>query len=209
MNRAAEGTTGGDVAEVSLGDRTALALDAYRIGLTAPLEQVVRDVTPLLWNVVRSQGVERDVADDVVQGVWLAFVRNADTIRDPQAALKWLLVTARRAAWQAVGRGRDEQRRTTALPEPDESPAREPRSAEPAPDETLLTSERDRVLWTAFSALPERCRQILRFVAFADRPDYKAIAELTGMGVTSVGVTRGRCLAKLRTLLDDEGWVRA
>ena len=43
-----------------------------------------------------------------------------------------------------------------------------------------------------------------RAVAVADRPDYRAIAEVTGMKVTAVGVTRGRCLAKLRALLDDE-----
>jgi DNA-directed RNA polymerase specialized sigma24 family protein len=41
-------------------------------------------------------------------------------------------------------------------------------------------------------------------VALADRPDYRAISALTGVPVTSVGVTRGRCLAKLRRLLDDD-----
>lgn len=206
MNRAPEGSTDGDVTRMSLGDRAALALEAYRMGLTDPLADVVRELTPLLWNVVRSQGVDRDTADDVVQGVWLAFVRSAETIRDPHAVLKWLVVSARRAAWQASGKGRDEARRTVALAD-DGEPAREVPDAGPRPDESAVTAERDALLWDAFSGLPERCRQILRFVAFADRPDYKAIAEVTGMGVTSVGVTRGRCLAKLRNALDsDERW---
>lgn len=209
MNRTPEGATDDDAVRTSLGDRAALALEAHRMGISGPLDEIVRELTPLLWNVVRSQGVDRDVAEDVVQSVWLAFVRSSDSIRDPHAVLKWLVVSARRAAWQATGRTRDEARRQVPLPVGEDVPAREPADPGPSPDEEVVTLERDRLLWRTFLRLPERCRQILRFVAFADRPDYKAIAEVTGMGVTSVGVTRGRCLAKLRTLLDDEGWVRS
>lgn len=196
-----------DVGErTGLAVRAAEALEAYRAGRTAPLEGLVREATPLLWNVARSQGVERDEAQDVVQGVWLAFVRSAATIREPEAALKWLLVSVRRASWQAVAHRRGDARRTTTL-EDDAGVRPELRSPEPAPDESVLTDERDRVLWRRFRLLPERCQQVLRFVAMADRPDYRAIAEVTGMQVTAVGVTRGRCLAKLRALLaTEEGW---
>lgn len=186
--------------------RAAVALEAYRAGRTAPLEDLVREATPLLWNVVRSQGVERDEAEDVVQGVWLAFVRSAASIREPDASLKWLLVSARRAAWQVVARRRGDARRTTSLDD-DPVPRTELRSPDAAPDDAVITDERDRVLWRRFLLLPERCQQVLRFVAMADRPDYRAIAEVTGMQVTGVGVTRGRCLAKLRALLAaEEGW---
>lgn len=207
MNRTAEGAA--DVEPSSLGDRAAAALAAYRDGRTELLADAVREITPLLWHIVRSQGVGRDEAEDVVQGVWLALVRNADSVRDPQAILKWLVVSARRAAWQAAGRRRDQDRRTTALPDDGPAPTRALPSTEPSPEEPVLTAERDRVLWQHFSKLPERCRQVLAAVAVADRPDYRTIAEVTGMPVTSVGVTRGRCLAKLRALLaDDEGWMR-
>ncbi|WP_199422669.1 RNA polymerase sigma factor [Actinotalea solisilvae] len=200
--------TAGPAAD-DVGERTGLAalaaaaLEAYRAGRTAPLEDLVREATPLLWHVVRSQGVERDEAQDVVQGVWLAFVRSAATIREPDAALKWLLVSARRAAWQVVAHRRGDARRTTALDD-DGVAHPELRSPDPAPDESVVTDERDRALWRRFVLLPERCQQVLRFVAMADRPDYRAIAEVTGMQVTAVGVTRGRCLAKLRALLATE-----
>lgn len=193
--------------QLTLGDRAALALEAYRIGVSDPFADVVPELTPLLWHVVRSQNVPRDLAEDVVQGVWLAFVRSADTIRDPQGALKWLLVTARRAAWEAARKHRDQERRTTPLPDGETPGAPELSARDLGPDEALLVDERDRVLWRNVRALPERCQQILRLLAFADRPSYHEIAEVTGMGVTSVGATRGRCLAKLRTrLADDEGW---
>ena len=211
MNRTADGTTGDiDVAPATLSGRASVALAAYRAGRTDLLSDLVREATPLLWHIVRSQGVDRDEAEDVVQGIWLAFVRNAESIRDPDAVLKWLVVSARRAAWQATRRRREHDRRTTELPDAELSPAKELRSADPPPDEPVLREERDRVLWRLFLDLPERCQQILRFVAIADRPDYRAIAAVTGVQVTAVGVTRGRCLAKLRALLaDDEGWVEA
>ena len=191
-----------------LARRAAAALAAHRAGDSAPLADLVREATPLMWHIVRSQGVDRDDAEDVVQGVWLAFVRNAEAIRDPDAVLKWLVVSARRAAWQAAGRRRDDLRRSTPLP--DGQTSAELASGEPAPDVPVLEAERDRTLWRRFLELPGRCQQILRFVAMADRPDYAAIAEVTGMRVTAVGVTRGRCLAKLRALLDsDERWMGA
>lgn len=203
MNRTTHGPA---PVEQSLGDRAAHALVAYRAGETEPMAALVREATPLLWNIVRSQGVERDEAEDVVQGVWLALVRHTDSVRDPQALLKWLVVTARRSAWQTTRRRRESDRRSVPLADDvDRMPGLT--SREPSPEEPVLLAERDQVLWRCFQALPERCRTILRSVAMADRPDYRRIAEEVGMRVTSVGATRGRCLARLRTLLDqDEGW---
>jgi DNA-directed RNA polymerase specialized sigma24 family protein len=57
------------------------------------------------------------------------------------------------------------------------------------------------VLWRHVAGLSERCRYLLRVIAFADRPDYAAIAEALGMPVGSIGPTRGRCLAALRAAL--------
>jgi RNA polymerase sigma factor (sigma-70 family) len=200
----------GETGSTTLGDRAAAALAAYRDGRTDLLEAFVREATPLLWHVVRAQGVERAEAEDVVQGVWLAFVRNAAQIREPEALLSWLLVSAKRAAWLAVRRHRGEEARSQVLPDLDDELHHELPSDDPAPDEWVIDDERDRALWRAFALLPDRCRTVLRAVAVADRPDYKAIAAATGMKVTAVGVTRGRCLAKLRTLLDeDERWVWA
>ncbi|WP_304606132.1 RNA polymerase sigma factor [Actinotalea lenta] len=191
---------------MTLGERGARALVEYREGRTGAFEAFVRDATPLLWHVVRGQGVAREQAEDVVQGVWVSFVRHAETIREPQAALAWLLVSARRAAWSAVRGTRAAAARARPLPD-DIDEAGEVPDAGVGPERHLLETERDRTLWRVFARLPERCRQILRCVAAADRPDYRAIAEVTGMKVTAVGVTRGRCLAKLRALLDqDDRW---
>ncbi|WP_425955054.1 RNA polymerase sigma factor [Xylanimonas sp. McL0601] len=189
----------------TLGDRAAHALLEYREGRTAPIGALVREATPLLWHTVRAQGVDRDTADDVVQSVWAALVRHADTIAEPHAVLKWLLVTARRAAWETVRRTREDQRRRAELPDdtPD-SPYTLP-DPQPGPDAHLLADERDRAVWRALRRLPERCQELLRLVSLADRPDYRMISTAIGMPVGSIGATRGRCLAKLRAVLDDMG----
>ncbi|WP_402461929.1 RNA polymerase sigma factor [Isoptericola aurantiacus] len=189
----------------SLGDRAAFALLEYREGRPEALGDFVREATPLLWRTVRSQGVERDAADDVVQQTWAALVRHVDTITEPLATLKWLLVTARRGAWEAVRKDRTDDMRRTELPDDDaETSATLPDPA-PGPEAELLRSERDRSLWAALGELPERCRELLRLVSLADRPDYKAISAAIGMPVGSIGATRGRCLAKLRAVLTDRG----
>ena len=194
----------GGALELTLGDRAALALEAYRAGIMGPVTDLVREATPLLWHVVRAQNVPRETAEDVVQGVWLAFVRNAGSIRDPQGSLKWLLVTARRAGWEAARKHRDHERRTAELPDGAADHRIELTSKEPEPAEVLLTDERDRELWSRFNQLSERCRQVLQLVAFADKPSYRLISQATGIAEVSVGTIRSRCLAQLRALLESE-----
>lgn len=191
--------------ESSLGDRGAFALLEYRDGRNEALADFVREATPLLWHTVRAQGVDREQADDVVQTVWVALVRNAMTIKEPHAVLKWLLITAKRAAWETVRKHRDEARRRTELPDDTEEGVPTLPSSDPTPDVEVLTNERDRGLWRALGRLPERCQKLLRLVSLADRPDYKAISAATGMPVGSIGSTRGRCLAKLRDIIDVQG----
>ena len=63
----------------------------------------------------------------------------------------------------------------------------------------------DERLWGAVERLPERCQALLRIVAFEHRPDYTTIAADLGMPVGSIGPTRGRCLQKLRTMIEKNG----
>jgi RNA polymerase sigma factor (sigma-70 family) len=173
--------------------RLAACLERARGGERAALDEVVRELNPLLWHVARAQGLGTEEAADVVQTAWLALLRQLHDIRSPQALTAWLVTTTRREAWQVRDRSR---RHTTdhtvleSLPDPG-----------PEPDERLLTSERDRILWAHFQRLPERCRALLRVVAHVDRPDYAVVSEALGMPHGSIGPTRGRCLAKLREML--------
>ncbi len=192
-----------DPAPETLASRAAAHFDAYRRGDEARMGELVALLTPILWHTVRAQRIDRDTAEDVVQTTWLALVRSADTISDPQAVLQWLIVSARREAWRVV-------KRTDRVDVTDFEADDLRTPPADAPDEVVVQADGDGRLWQHVSQLNERCRELLRVIAFADRPDYAAIAKALGMPMGSIGPTRGRCLAKLRqSLATDPGWERS
>lgn len=180
---------------MSLADSAATAFAAYQEGQRDQMRVLVELVTPPLWAVARSAGLTAAEAEDVLQDTWVALVRNASTVREPQAVFGWLLTTTRRAAWRAARRAPgDELDSETVSPD---SP----------PDAVVEEIDRDSRLWRHVAALSPRCQALLRVVAYATRPDYAAISAALGMPVGSIGPTRGRCLAALRTALaNDPAW---
>jgi DNA-directed RNA polymerase specialized sigma24 family protein len=60
-------------------------------------------------------------------------------------------------------------------------------------------------LWGAVATVDERCRKLLRVVAFMDRPDYQSLSKDLDMPVGSIGPTRARCLEKVRNALTRGG----
>lgn len=186
----------------SLVEQVAHAFADYQGGRTEAMSELVDATTGLLWHTARSQGLTAIQAEDVVQHTWLRFVEHAASITDPRAVLKWLLTTTRREAWAVARRARREDVRedvTETLPSL-------PHAAE-GPEQLLVRGQDAQVLWRHFRVLPERCQQLLRVVALAERPDYAQVAQAMGMPVGSIGPTRGRCLAKLRlALTNDPAW---
>jgi RNA polymerase sigma factor (sigma-70 family) len=186
-----------DPVQETLASRAADRFREYRAGQQAAIGDLVELVTPILWHTARAQRLDREAAEDVVQTAWLTLVRNAESIADEQAVLQWLIVTTRREAWRVVKRS-DRVEPRDVLGE--DGPA--PRSD--LPEEMVLQNDADGRLWQHVAQLPERCRALLRVIAFSDRPDYAAVARALSMPVGSIGPTRGRCLAKLRRQLDDD-----
>jgi RNA polymerase sigma factor (sigma-70 family) len=191
--------------------RASTAFSTYRDGDRAAFDELVGVVTPLLWHTVRAQGLDPVAAEDVVQTVWLRLLHSGDKIRDPRTVVAWLLTASRREAWRVGKRARDDLMRTAGLfGEEGEEITRVPsrRDGPPdRPDDVVCRQEGQRRLWQHVRELPERCRELMRVIAFADRPDYALIAEALGMPVGSIGPTRGRCLAKLRQeLARDPHW---
>lgn len=175
--------------------------ERYRNGDPRGLEDLVQLLTPVLWHVVRAYGLERDRAEDVIQTTWLTFVRRHASIEKPAAVSSWIIISARREAWRA---GRAKER---ATPTEDDVLATKVPDAESAESRVVLNDSQRR-LWRAVDSLSERCRHLLRVIAFDDRPDYAGIAEELAMPVGSIGPTRGRCLDKLRDTLREQGELR-
>ncbi len=174
-------------------DVAARAFAAWRGGDAAAFDDLVRALTSTLWHVARAYGLSREAAEDVVQSSWLALVRSADSVSDPQAVGGWLVTTTRRAAWREVARS------PRPVPGTQEALERRPDRAD-VEGEALAGLDAGAV-WDAVAALTARCQRLLRVVAFDERPDYARLAADLGMPIGSIGPTRRRCLDKLRASL--------
>jgi RNA polymerase sigma factor (sigma-70 family) len=184
----------------TLVSRAGEAFQRYRQGEQQAMAELVAMLTPILWHAVRAQRLDRESTEDVLQTTWLALVGHADRITDSRAVLQWLLVAARREAWRVV-RGHARQ----APYEIEEDAITSPEDE--LPENLVLRDVDDKILWSHIAQLPDRCRELLRVIAFADRPDYAELARALRMPIGSIGPTRGRCLAKLRSCLaSDARW---
>jgi RNA polymerase sigma factor (sigma-70 family) len=186
--------------------RATSAFESFRAGDRAAFDELVSVMTPLMWRTARGAGLDGTTAEDVIQTVWMVLLRSADSIRDGQSVVKWVLTSTRREAWRVSRRTRTDQQRSGAVFGVDAEEVMDLPSA-PMPEEQVFADDRQRRLWDHVGQLPARCRQLLGVIAFADRPDYAHLAEALGMPVGSIGPTRGRCLAKLKDLLaHDPQW---
>ncbi len=185
-----------------LAQRAGELFSDYRAGRPQAMGELVALLTPLLWQVARAHGSAPHAAEDVVQEVWLRLVDHADDVREPLAVLGWLVVAVKRQAWRD---GRSARRDSY-----DETGTVDPGTHVEDPESLTILTERQQALWNAVGELSERCRALLRLVAFVDRPDYDQVSAALGMPRGSIGPTRGRCLDKLRRTLDaDPSWAGA
>jgi len=168
-----------------------------RAGDRTALEQIVERLTPLVWNVARAQGLGKESAADAVQATWVMLLENWYVIRSPEALAGWLVIVTRRNA-RAI---RTTERRVE-LVEPHHL------TDDPDPvaglDTDLVNRERYRCLWDNLQKLPPTCQELLRILAFTGHTSHRTVLNVLDMPHGSIGPTRGRCLNKLRTLLQND-----
>jgi RNA polymerase sigma factor (sigma-70 family) len=158
-------------------------------------ERLVDQYARLIWSItVEFKLIESDAAD-VVQTTWLRLLQHIDRIQYPDRVGSWLAATARNeclrslAARKRVVLGHDDVELDNAVVHG------------PEVDERLLADERAQVVRDALSRLPRRWQRLLEML-MADPPvSYADISNELGLPVGSIGPTRGRCLARLRVLL--------
>lgn len=180
------------------GARIAGLVSEAQQGSEKALGQLVTELSPLLWQVARATGLGTDDAEDVLQTVWMRLVSHLDGIHTSGALTAWLVTTTKREAWRVRAAGRKQ------LPVDEGWLAGVPDQAAGSEEQAIIDDD-NRRLWGALGQLSPRCQELLRIIAFVPRPDYQAVADELGMPRGSVGPTRGRCLAKLRILLADDG----
>ncbi len=158
-------------------------------------ERLVDQYARLIWAMTRDFNLIESDAADVAQVTWLRLFEHIDRLEQPARVASWLAATARHECLRKVA-----ARKKIVLVH-DATALDGVAVHQPEVDERLLADERAQDVRRALACLPPQWRQLLQLL-MADPPaSYAEISDQLGLPVGSIGPTRGRCLARLRDLL--------
>jgi RNA polymerase sigma factor (sigma-70 family) len=158
-------------------------------------ERLVDQFARLIWSITGEFRLTESDAADVAQTTWLRLLEHIDRIEYPDRVGSWLAATARNECLRSLA-----ARKRVVLSQ-DGAELDSEMTHAPDIDERLLADERAQVVRDALSCLPGRWQRLLEML-MADPPvPYTEISDQLGLPIGSIGPTRGRCLARLRVLL--------
>jgi len=189
-------------ADLPAGGRGVAELDVARLVRQAAAgdkhawERLVDQYSRLVWSITREFKLAESDAADVVQTTWMRLIEHVDRLQHPERVGSWLAATARNECLRSLAA----RKRIVLADEEDAFDG--PAGHEPEVDQALLAAERAEVVRKAMAHLPRRWQRLMELL-MADPPvSYAAISDELGLPVGSIGPTRGRCLARLRVLLE-------
>ena len=183
---------GSDIANL---DTTRLMRRAAN-GDPAAWEGLVNKYGRLIWSITRDFKLVESDAADVFQTTWMRLIEHIDRIEHADRVGSWLASTARNECLRSLS-----IRRRLVLAGEDDS-FDGPAALEPEIDEGLLSAERVAIVREAMTHLPRRWQRLMEMLMSDPPASYAEISGELGLPVGSIGPTRGRCLARLRVLLE-------
>jgi RNA polymerase sigma factor (sigma-70 family) len=153
----------------------------------------------LLHSIALHFGAPPQDAADIFQTVCLDLYKDLPRLRNSESLPGWLIrVTAHKCHhW----------RRRQDLSAEDCEYGFEIASGAELPTELLMRLERDQQLHDAIAELPPRCQEMIRLL-FLQEPtlSYAEVARRLRLARGSIGFIRGRCLQRLRKILEEKGF---
>jgi RNA polymerase sigma factor (sigma-70 family) len=183
---------GRDVAEL---DVTRLVRRAAN-GDPRAWEQLIDKYGRLIWSITTGFKLVESDAADVFQTTWMRLIEHIDRIEHADRVGSWLAATARNECLRLLAT----RKRLVLVHENDSFDGPVPH--EPQVDEALLAAERAEVVREAMTHLPRRWQRLMEMLMSDPPASYAEISDELGLPVGSIGPTRGRCLARLRVLLE-------
>lgn len=183
-----------------LGQDDGLLIKNCRAGRADAWDTLVARYQRLVFAIPRRAGLGEDQAADIFQEVFLTLFERLDDLEHPEKVRSWLVTTAKFKTWAAVRSTKGQYSPATAE-EMELEMARIP-DASPLADELLEGLEEQHLVRTALDKLGDPCNTLLRMIFVTDPPSsYTDVAAVLGVGHTSIGPMRSRCLKKLESLL--------
>jgi RNA polymerase sigma factor (sigma-70 family) len=154
----------------------------------------------LIFSIPIKFGLSREDASDIFQSVCVELLAYLPKLREPKALPKWLMQTS----YHKCLRWKKDR---LNLVEDVENLDNYDQAPEDPPEELLYQVQREQSIRESIAELPPRCRQMVSMLFFDEPPrPYQEIAKEIGVALGSIGFIRGRCLKKMRQLLEKKGF---
>lgn len=155
----------------------------------------------LVASIPRRFGIPPEDAADIFQAVFLDLFNELSRLREPCTLQAWLIrVTTHKCyRWR---RGRDSR-----LATPDAGWLETLEEDAPVIPDLLARLETEQTVRDAITALPPRCREMIELLFFEYPPlSYKEVAKRLRLATGSIGFIRGRCLQRMKVILEEKGF---
>jgi RNA polymerase sigma factor (sigma-70 family) len=155
----------------------------------------------LIYAIPLRYGVPPQDAADIFQAVCLDLFNELPKLRDAEALQGWLIRVATNKCYHW-------KRRTIIQQNGFDDDHAEPLGAAHAMAPDLLAAvEREQALRESIADLPPRCREMIELLFFEQPPmPYNDVARRLKLATGSIGFIRGRCLKRLKKLLEQKGF---
>jgi RNA polymerase sigma factor (sigma-70 family) len=182
-------------------------LAGCRRGEEGAWEALVRRYQRLIYAVPRRAGLDEDAAAEVFQDVFTTLFESIESIEQPSRLHAWLVTTAKRKTWRAIGRSKAARQFATGEETAGEGEMYDVADEQALPDEALAQLEEQHLVRAALGELEDRCRTLIEMLFYrSEPPPYSEIAAALGTSEGSIGPTRARCLKKLLSVLKKKGF---
>jgi RNA polymerase sigma factor (sigma-70 family) len=169
-------------------------------GNQAAWSALIEKYKNLIFSIPIKFGLSREDAADVFQAVCVDLLVGLRRLREPKALPKWLM----RTTFHQCLRSKKERLLVDDKSDVEQVPET---GSSDLPQEMLFEVQREQSLREAIATLPPRCKRMVGMLFFEDPPrPYQEVAKQLNLSTGSIGFIRGRCLKKLRRLLEDKGF---
>lgn len=151
----------------------------------------------LIFSIPIKFGLSREDAADIFQTVCVDLLSSLAQLREPKALPKWLM----QASFHQCLRWKKD--RLSSAADLDDIDPLSTGMPDKFPEEMMYQIQREQCVREAMAALPDRCHRMVSMLFLEDPPRaYQEVARELGIATGSVGFIRGRCLKKMRQLLE-------